>query len=354
MRFELTNSKDVTDFARLNSVPIRWPRGLIANTPCVGPKVQPAHTLLRAFPLAKTPRRQDMIDTPAIVALTASNAGPFTGGGTNTYLIGHQALAVIDPGPTDAEHLRAILAAAGNRPITHIVVTHAHRDHVDGLAALKRATGAVSLGFQRAERAGAPRIDMAASPSGGDFVDGDYAPDIVLEDRCIFQAGDVSLEAIHTPGHAPDHGCFALPSDTDGRPPVLFSGDHVMGWSTSVIAPPEGHMGDYLRSLERLVGRPETKYLPGHGAAILDGPRTARAYLIHRQMREQAVLTAVRQGAQTIPAIAAIVYDGLAATLWNAAHLSVLAHVDLLVEKGQLHFEPGTRHAEGIVAERPV
>lgn len=281
--------------------------------------------------------------------LTAGNAGPFTGTGTNTYLVGRRALAVIDPGPDDGAHLAAILAAAGGRPITHILVTHAHRDHVDGVGALKAATGAVTVGYGRGSEmaAGAGKAD-SSSPSGGDFIDWSLAPDITLVHGETFEVGDAVLEAVHTPGHAPDHLCFALGGDH----PVLFSGDHVMGWSTSVIAPPEGSMGDYLRSLELLLTRGERRYLPGHGDEIADGHRTARAYLLHRQMREQAVLGAVRDGLATIPAITGRVYDGIAAQLLNAARLSVQAHVELLAEKGLVSFEGPLRHAERIISRQ--
>ena len=272
---------------------------------------------------------------PGVKCLTANNSGPFTHNGTNTYLVGHASLAVIDPGPLDPAHAGAILAAANGRPITHILLTHAHRDHVDGLARLKELTGAKTYGFGRPHGRSGPTVpEVANSPSGGDFVDLDFVPDVRLTHGETIGLPGFALEAVHAPGHAPDHLCFALQGS-----PVLFSGDHVMGWSTSVIAPPEGHMGDFLRSLELLLGRSETLYLPGHGGPVEDGPRTARAYLLHRQMRETAVLDAIRGGALTIPAIAAVVYSGIAPALLNAARLSVQAHVAHLREKRLLTFE---------------
>lgn len=288
------------------------------------------------------------MDADEIQILTAGNSGPFTGNGTNTYLAGRKRLAVIDPGPEDDAHLAAILAAAGGRAITHILLTHAHRDHADGIAALKAATGAVTVGFGRSEAAAASAGKADSSPSGGDFIDWSFVPDVRAAHGDRLAAGDVVFEAVHTPGHAPDHLCFAL----DGLMPVLFSGDHVMGWSTSVIAPPEGSMGDYLRSLELLLARGERRYLPGHGEAIPDGPRTARAYLLHRQMREQAVLGAVRDGLATIPAITERVYEGIGAQLLNAARLSVQAHVELLAEKGMIAFEGPLKLAERITSLR--
>jgi glyoxylase-like metal-dependent hydrolase (beta-lactamase superfamily II) len=288
------------------------------------------------------------MDADNIRILTAGNVGPFTGNGTNTYLVGGERLAVIDPGPEDNAHLAAILAAARGRAITHILLTHAHRDHADGISALKAATGAVTVGFGRSATVAAIAGKADSSPSGGDFIDWSFVPEVRARHGDRLEAGDVVFEAVYTPGHAPDHMCFAL----EGQMPVLFSGDHVMGWSTSVIAPPEGRMGDYLRSLELLLTRGERRYLPGHGEAIPDGQRTARAYLLHRQMREQAVLGAIRDGLGTIPAITERVYEGIGAQLLNAARLSVQAHVELLAEKGTIAFEGPLMLAERITPIR--
>ncbi len=283
---------------------------------------------------------QTMQIADGVIRLTASNSGPFTGSGTNTYLLTFGAsTVVIDPGPADESHTRAILAAAP-LPISHILLTHAHRDHSDGIASLKEGTGAVTAGFGR-NRAHASVHSAETSPSGGDFADRGFVPEIKLADGDLLRAGNLEIQAIHTPGHAPDHLCFAIPGT-----PVLFSGDHVMGWSTSVIAPPEGNMGLYLSSLEKLLARPETRYLPGHGDLIEDASRTVRAYLIHRQMRERAVLDCICAGAATIQSITDKVYAGLAPALSNAARLSVIAHAELLAEKGLVSFgtplRPGT------------
>lgn len=278
-----------------------------------------------------------------VARILAPNPGPFTGPGTNTWLVGREALAVIDPGPDDERHLDAMLAEAGGRPITHIVVTHAHRDHVDAVARLKRMTGAIVLGCPRGADDPSRSANPNNSPSGGDFVAWDVPFDHALSDGEKFEAGDQRLEAIHTPGHAPDHLCFALLGSD-----VIFSGDHVMGWSTSVIAPPEGRMGDYLASLERLVARPETRYLPGHGDGIADGPRTARAYLLHRQMREQAIIDAIMAGDRTAREIAERVYAGLDPAIWNAAVLSVQAHLEYLNERDRVNY------ALPLTSERPL
>lgn len=264
---------------------------------------------------------------PGIVRLVAPNAGPFTFKGTNTYLVGSTALAVIDPGPDDAAHREAILRAAGPRAITHILTTHAHRDHVDGVAALKAETGAIVYAFPR-DPSGA-KIAREASPSGSYFVDYDFKPDIAIAGGDSISGADWSITAIHTPGHAPDHLSFAL----EGRATV-FSGDHVMAWNTTVVAPPEGRMADYIRSLEILLDRNDTVFMPGHGGRLLEPQRTVKAYLLHRRWREQAVFKALSDGATTIRRIVPAVYQGLDPHLMAAATLSVQAHVEYLIEKG--------------------
>lgn len=258
--------------------------------------------------------------------IVANNAGPLTFKGTNTYIVGSTELAVIDPGPSDAAHCEAILAAANGRAITHILTTHAHRDHVDGVARLKEKTGATTAGFLRDQS----HISLiAANPSGKMFVDGDYVPDIVLTPGLLIEGRDWTLETIFTPGHAPDHACFAL----KGRR-ALFSGDHVMAWNTSVIAPPEGRMADYVASLEILLDRDDEVFLPGHGGRLFDPQRTVKAYLLHRRWREQSIVQALQRGATTVRAIVPVVYKGLRPELGMAAILSVQAHVEHLVERG--------------------
>lgn len=263
---------------------------------------------------------------PSISRLVANNPGPFTFKGTNTYLIGTRSLAVIDPGPQDAAQLAAILAAAADRPITHILSTHAHRDHVDGIAALKRETGAKVCAYRRAPAAVIP---LSQTPQGRDFIDLDLDPDVHLEHGSTISGDDWSLTAVHTPGHAPDHLCFA--HEETG---ALFSGDHVMAWNTSIVAPPEGNMAEFIASLEMLLERADALYLPGHGGRIEDPRRTVKAYLLHRRFREQAILKVLQDGAQSIRAILPAVYPQIAEHLIPAAMLTVLAHVELLAAKG--------------------
>jgi glyoxylase-like metal-dependent hydrolase (beta-lactamase superfamily II) len=262
---------------------------------------------------------------PGVERLVAGNASAFTFKGTNTYLVGTETLAVIDPGPDDPDHLAAILDAARRRPITHILVTHAHRDHVDGLAALKAATGAQTYGFRRAALPGQSEGGDEAS----EYVNAEYVPDTHIEGDDRIAGSDWELQALHTPGHAPDHLCFALRGSG-----IVFSGDHVMAWNTSVVAPPEGRMSDYLRSLELLLARDNEVLLPGHGGRILESRRTVKAYLLHRRWREQAILEAVRGGTNTVRKLLPLIYRDLPEEVLGAARLSLQAHMEHLVERG--------------------
>ncbi|MEQ1577882.1 MAG: MBL fold metallo-hydrolase [Hyphomicrobium sp.] len=264
--------------------------------------------------------------SPGVVRIVANNPGPFTFRGTNTYLIGTTALCVIDPGPDDPSHTGAILAAANGRPVTHIFITHAHRDHIDGALRLKAATGASTYAFGRTPAAIAA---LASSPSGKDYINDSFVPDVHVSHGTRVAHDDWELEALHTPGHAPDHLCFSL----TGRR-IMFSGDHVMAWNTTVIAPPEGRMADYLASLEALLERNDRLYLPGHGGRLAEPQRMVKAYLIHRQMREREILELVNAGSTTIQQIVPAVYRELEPRLLPAATLSVLAHVEHLTGRG--------------------
>lgn len=259
--------------------------------------------------------------------ITAENPGPFTFHGTNTFLVGAREIAVIDPGPDDPAHIAAIVAAAGADRIRHIVVTHTHRDHSPGAALLKALTGAevVAEGPHReAERT----LVLAGKglEAGGDR---DFRPDrtLVHGDRVV--GADYVLEAIATPGHTPNHLAFAL-EDAD----TIFSGDHVMGWSTTVVAPPDGSMRDYMTSLERLLARPETLYHPAHGSPIPAAHDYVAALGDHRRARAAAVLDRLTAGPASIPELVERIYLGLDPALVPAARLSLFAHVEELVERG--------------------
>lgn len=272
---------------------------------------------------------------PGVRRIVAKNPSPFTFKGTNSYLVGTGEVALIDPGPDDDAHRDAILTAltARGERITHIFLTHTHKDHSAGIPAMAAATGAPVLGFGSEPES---RAAFQLNPASEAVLDARFTPDTPLAGGEVIVGGDWALEAIHTPGHAPDHLAFALAGTG-----VLFSGDHVMGWNTTVVAPPEGRMSDYIRSLEVLLKRPEDTYLPGHGGAVSQGPRLVKAFIMHRRWRETQIMDALRGGAGTIPAIVAKIYEGLDASLRQAAAYSVLAQIELLVEGGRVIREPG-------------
>jgi glyoxylase-like metal-dependent hydrolase (beta-lactamase superfamily II) len=271
---------------------------------------------------------------PGVVRVVANNPSPMTFRGTNTYIVGTGSLAVIDPGPDDEEHCRAIVRAVGGRPVSHIVLTHAHGDHSDGIPRLADSLKAPLAGYGYE-----PRISSTSrlSPDGREVGVKSIRPDIVLRDRDRIAGDGWTLEAIFTPGHAPDHVCLALAGTG-----ILFSGDHVMAWNTSVVAPPEGRMSHYLDSLARLRGRGDTLYLPGHGGKLTDPERMVRGYLIHRRMREDAILGAIREKPRSIADIVAIIYPSIEPKLIRAASLSVQAHVEHLIERNLIHGDDPT------------
>ena len=263
---------------------------------------------------------------PGVLRIVANNPGPFTFKGTNSYIVGRRALAIIDPGPKSEDHCAAIVRAVAGRPVSHIVLTHTHHDHYDGLARLAAAypqAQTCGYGWTGGE-AGARKTAI----DGSETSDETFEPDVVLRDGDKVEGDGWRLSAVYTPGHAPDHHCLGL----DGTG-ILFSGDHVMAWNTSVVAPPEGRMADYLASLERLKGRGETLYLPGHGGKLLEPERMVKAYLLHRRWREDAILEAIKGGHGSIEEIVSLVYRGIDPRLVRAASLSVQAHVVHLLER---------------------
>ncbi|MEO0809494.1 MAG: MBL fold metallo-hydrolase [Pseudomonadota bacterium] len=264
---------------------------------------------------------------PGVRRIVANNPGVFTYKGTNTYIIGQgDDLAVIDPGPEDKAHFAALMAAVDGRRVSHILITHTHPDHVDGLPRFAKATGAAVCGYgHAANTSGKTHI----SPSGGTYADLPFTMDIRLADGDRVAGSDWSLTAVFTPGHTPDHMCFQL-DDTE----ILFSGDHVMAWNTSVIAPPEGNMADYLASLEKLLERKYSVYYPGHGGQVPEPKRFTKAYLVHRRLREQAILAAIGNGHVTIADIVRRIYKGIDPRLVPAAALSVQAHIEHMSQRG--------------------
>ena len=253
---------------------------------------------------------------PGIRRIVARNPGPFTYKGTGTYVVGQGEVAVIDPGPDLAEHIDALLAGLGDEQVTHILITHTHRDHSPAAQAVKAATGAPTYGF--GPHAGGLRGEPG-SEEGGDW---DFVPDIVIHDGGEIGGKGWRFEAVHTPGHTSNHLCFAL---TDSG--ILFSGDHVMGWSTSVIAPPDGDMAAYMASLDKLLPRRDRTYWPTHGPAITEPDRHVRAFIAHRREREAGIVECLKSGSETIDAIVERLYAGLNPSLRRAAGRSVLAHL---------------------------
>jgi glyoxylase-like metal-dependent hydrolase (beta-lactamase superfamily II) len=266
--------------------------------------------------------------SPLIRRIVAENPGPFTFMGTGTYVVGRGKVAVIDPGPLLPAHIDALSNALAEETITHILVTHTHADHSPAAAPLKAATGAPTLGFGPHGAVG------DTGEAGADLA---FVPDIVLADGDVIEGEGWRLEALHTPGHASNHLCFALPQER-----VLFSGDQVMGWSTTVIAPPDGDMAAYMRSLDQLSRRQDAIYFPTHGGPIRD-PRAHLAELIaHRRARRAAVLAALSATLSLTPAdLVKQIYTGLDPRLVPAAAESVRAHLIELAESGLIAEERG-------------
>jgi len=261
---------------------------------------------------------------PGLRRVLCANPGPFTFRGTNTYLIGRGEVAVLDPGPADAAHLAAILRATEGERITRILVSHTHRDHSPGAAALAAATGARSHGF-------GPHL--TPPEQGGEGGDHEFRPDIVLADGAAVETDHWRATALHTPGHCANHLCFALEGIGEG---VLFSADHVMSWSTSVVSPPDGDMAAYMASLAKIAARNDRLYLPGHGPPLPDPAPFVAALAAHRREREQKVLEALREARRaTATALVPPVYGPeLDQRLVPGAARSLLAHLIKLAAEG--------------------
>ena len=252
---------------------------------------------------------------PLVARVLAPNPSPFTYTGTQTHLVGTTDLAVIDPGPDVPEHIDAIVTAVAGRPVTAIVITHTHRDHSPASRPLAALTGAPIVGC-------APLVLPDTGPRLEAGFDPDYAPDRILADGEAVTGQGWTLRAVHTPGHTSNHLCFAL--EETG---ALFTGDHVMGWSTSVVAPPDGDMAAYMASLEKLMHRDDRIYYPAHGDPVENPRRLVRGMIGHRKQREGQILRLLRERARPIPALVELMYVGLDPRLFPAAERSVLAHL---------------------------
>jgi glyoxylase-like metal-dependent hydrolase (beta-lactamase superfamily II) len=265
---------------------------------------------------------------PNVRALVAANPSPFTFKGTMRYIIGRGRVAIVDPGPDNDADIASLLDAVRGETVTHIFVTHTHRDHSPAVPKVKAATGALVLAegphrSSRALHAGETRVE-----AGGDT---HFRPDKTLADGEIVKGEGFTIEAVTTPGHTANHMGFALKELN-----ALFCGDHVMAWSTSVVAPPDGAMSDYMASLHKLAARPETLYFPGHGNAIRNAPVFVQSYIRHRLGREASIRHRLSKGEADIPTLVRAIYIGIDPRLVSAAGLSVLAHLEGMVARGEV------------------
>ena len=278
--------------------------------------------------------RRDQV-SPLIQRVIAENPGPFTVTGTGTYIVGCDApgaaVAVIDPGPPDDRHLDALIHAVAGRRVSHILVTHTHRDHSPLARPFARAVGDPPILAARP-----PERTIHASGDSEEGDDDAFTPDIELSDGRTITGDGWTLEVLATPGHASNHLAFALIEEN-----ALFCGDHVMGWSTTVVAPPDGNMGDYLASLDRVIARGFSTLWPTHGAPITDPSPFLAAYRAHRLERERQILDRMAAGDRTIAAMVPVLYSAVDRRLWPAASLSVLAHLIKLVDDGHVSADPG-------------
>jgi len=259
---------------------------------------------------------------PLVRRVLADNPSPFAYTGTQTYIVGRGEVAIIDPGPDDQAHVEALLHAVSGETVVAILCTHTHRDHSPGAPAVKAATGAPIVGC-------APLVLEDAGPRADASFDATYAPDRVLVDGDRISGPGWTLEAVATPGHTSNHLCFSL-IETG----ALFSGDHVMGWSTTVVSPPDGDMAAYMASLDRMMGRSDRVYYPAHGEPIENPQRFVRGLIGNRKQREGQILRLLGEGIEAIPAMVDRMYVGLDPRLHGAAGRSVMAHLIDLRTRG--------------------
>jgi glyoxylase-like metal-dependent hydrolase (beta-lactamase superfamily II) len=273
--------------------------------------------------------------SPLVRRVVAPNAGPFTHTGTCSYIVGDGDVAIIDPGPDDPRHIDALLAAVKGETVRAVMVTHTHRDHSPAARLLKEATGAIVAGCA----AYAPAPDMAVTGPGLDAAhDADYAPDEALTEGARLDFGGATIVALETPGHTANHLCFSLVEEK-----ALFTGDHIMAWSTTVIAPPDGSMTEYMAQVRRLRGRDDAIYWPGHGEPVREPQRYLRALVHHRRTREVAILDRLKAGDETIAAMVARIYESVDKRLHHAAALTVFAHLEDLIARGLVESEGPAR-----------
>ena len=266
---------------------------------------------------------------PSVRRVIARNPSPFTFHGTGTYVIGHGRVAVIDPGPALDEHVEELAHGLRGETITHVLVTHTHLDHSPGCALLRRFTPASTYGYGP-HGSGRPAAgeESVVVEEGADF---EFAPDVEVRDGDIVECDGFSFECVYTPGHTSNHMCYRLREER-----ALFCGDHVMGWSTTIVSPPDGHMGTYIASLERLLDGDDGTYWPTHGAPIRDPKPHVESLIEHRHRRAREIKACLRDGVDTIPEMVKLLYRDLPVRMHPAAARSVLSTMTLLVERGDV------------------
>jgi len=268
-----------------------------------------------------------------IKSITAQNGGPTTFNGTNTYILGNNNLIIIDPGPDDNQHLENILRNVENKNVEHIIVTHTHKDHSTLANKLAEITGAKKIGSTKYF------IKNQEKNSIINF-DTEFTPDIYLIDQMVIKTEDLILKALHTPGHTSDHFCFK--EETNSK---IFTGDHIMGWSSTLVSPPDGNMGDYIESLNRIIDQGNNEYFPGHGDKITDGKRYTEKLLQHRTNRKQRIHELITLGNKNAQELTSYIYKDIDTRLLKYATLTILAHlIDL--EKENFIKSDGTNNTE--------
>lgn len=267
-----------------------------------------------------------------VARVTCTNSGPLTFAGTNSYIIGSHTLGIIDPGPADDDHYNALISAIDGRDVSHIFITHTHVDHSPLARRLKQETGAKIVGA--APHFAARPLHLGEINALDASADHDHQPDEILKDGGTIDGVEWSISAIETPGHTANHLSFAL-----GDTGIVFTGDHIMAWATSIVAPPDGSMTDYMASLTKMLERDDTLYLPGHGGEVNNPRAFVRGLKGHRKMRERAIMERVKRGDLKIEKMVKEIYRDTDPRLHGAAGLSVFAHLEDLIAQGRVTCE---------------